>query len=216
MTTLQVVLADDHPFVLLGVRTALASCADIAVVGEAADAGALIATMQTTACDVLVTDLSMPLADGDAADGLPLIRRLQRDWPRLRIVVLTGLTNIPVLRALMADGGVGLLTKLAPMDELIAAVRSAHAGRAYISGAILQWLGQDDRVTSDHRMEPSLSPSELDVVGMYARGMSVAEIARARGRNVRAIGRQKREAMKKIGVKNDPGLFAYLKGKGVI
>ncbi|MCX4150694.1 MULTISPECIES: response regulator [Paraburkholderia] len=62
MTNVRVILADDHPFVLLGVRAALEMRAGVAIVGEAATPTSLITLLESTPCDVLVTDLTMPEA----------------------------------------------------------------------------------------------------------------------------------------------------------
>ena len=107
---LRVVLADDHPFVLLGVRAVLAEAGGIEVVGEASSPGALFQMLSALPCDVVVTDLTMPGGPDDAEDGLLLLRRLRRDWPSLHIVVLTSITNVAILRAVMNAGVTAMLT----------------------------------------------------------------------------------------------------------
>ncbi|EEF24306.1 Capsular synthesis regulator component B, putative, partial [Ricinus communis] len=124
-------LADDHPFVLLGIRATLVPHGGFTIVGEATNPSSLVQLMSKTSCDVLVTDLTMPDASGDADDGLRLIRRIRGGWPEVRIVVLTSLTNAAILRSIMSDGVTGMLNKSESMDELAAAIRAAGAGRSY-------------------------------------------------------------------------------------
>ncbi|CAE6709024.1 Transcriptional regulatory protein RcsB [Paraburkholderia nemoris] len=112
MTNLRVILADDHPFVLLGVRAALEMHADVAIVGEANTPTSLITLLESTPCDVLVTDLTMPEASGTVEDGLDLVRRVRSTWPLLRIVVMTALTNTEILRAIVSDGVFSVLSKM--------------------------------------------------------------------------------------------------------
>jgi two-component system capsular synthesis response regulator RcsB len=213
IVNLRVILADDHPFVLLGIKVALASNADITVVGEASSPSSLIGLLHATPCDVLVTDLTMPEGDGKAEDGLQLVRHVRREWPGVRIVVLTSLTNGAILRAIVADGAIGILNKIESMDEVIVAVRLAACGRSYISKSVVEALAAagSEAVSAAAR----LSPRETEVVRMFATGMSIREIARRLDRDVRTVSRQKRDAMVKLGVHNDPGLFAFAHAHGL-
>jgi len=214
MMKLRVVLADDHPFVLLGTRSALALHEDIMIVGEATNPAASIELLQTVACDVLVADLTMPDAAGAMDGGLRLVRRVRRDWPAVRVVVLTSLTNAAILRSVIADGAMGVLNKTAPMDELAAAIRCASIEHPHISLSVLDALDEADGEPISIAPSHCLSPREAEMIGMLVRGQSISEIARVLGRDVRAVGRQKRSVMIKLGVSNDSGLFAYFKAHG--
>lgn len=211
---LRVVLADDHPFVLLGVRSALLAADDIEVAGEACGARELLQTLQTVPCDVVVTDLNMPSASGEADDGLQLVRRLRRDWPHLPVVVLTSVANAVLLRAVAHAGVVAMLRKAEPMDDLAAIVRGAAQGLAHLSPAIERELAAAAG-PSDLGL-PRLTRREAEVVRKLASGSSITEIARALGRDVRTVSCQKREAMAKLGVSNDAGLFAYVRAYGLL
>lgn len=216
MEQLRVVLADDHPFVLLGVRSALSVRQDILIVGEATGPTALIHLLQTVACDVVVTDLTMPEAGGAVEDGVRLVRRIRFGWPALHVVVLTGLMNAAALRAVISDDAVSMLSKTESMDELVTAVRRAHSGRTLVSRSILDALAEADSESADMSAMCTLSPEEAEVIGMFVQGQSISEIARLLGRDVRAVSRLKRLAMAKFGASNAPGLFAQVKVNGLI
>lgn len=208
-------LADDHPFVLLGVHATLAAQRGFLVVGEANSPSSLIELLETTPCDVLVTDLTMPGDPTVPDDGLRLIRRIRQRWPELRIVVLTSLTNAAILRSIMSDGVVGMLNKIESMDELAIAIRSAGTGRSYVSKSILQTLSAASGEPIGMSPMRHLSPRQAEVIGMFVRGKSISEIARDLDRDVRTVSRQKRDAMAKLGVSNDPGLFAFVRAHGM-
>lgn len=214
--TLRVVLADDHPFVLLGARVSLATHADIVVVGEAGGPTALLDLLRATPCDVLVTDLTMPEADGSTADGLCLLNRVRRSWPSMRIVVLTGLTNAAVLRSILAEGVTGILNKIEPMDELAVAIRRAACGRAYLGKSILDAIAVTGGDAPTSVQQRRLSPREAEVVRLFTAGQSISGIARTLERDVRTVSRQKRDAMVKLGVNNDAGLFIYVRANGLL
>ncbi|MFM0499612.1 response regulator [Paraburkholderia caffeinilytica] len=212
---LRIILADDHPFVLLGVRAALELHAGITIVGEATTPTSLIELLQSTPCDVLVTDLTMPEASGAVEDGLNLVRRIRSTWPLLRIVVMTALTNTAILRAIVSDGAVSTLSKMETMDELWQAIEASDKGRVYVGRTVVAALAQPRDEAGDLPPVPRLSRRQAEVIRMSVRGDSIAEIAVALGCHRRTVSRQKREAMGKLGVTNDPGLFAYIRAYGV-
>ena len=211
---LRVVLADDHPFVLLGVRSALEAAGDIQVVGEASGPSALLRTLECVPCDIVLTDLTMPCDTGEVADGLHLVRRLCRDWPQCRVVVLTSITNVAILRAVMNMGVTALIRKSEPIAELTGAVRGAGSGLRYVSPPILAELAAAGAERAESARVPRLSPRETEVVRQFVRGHTITEIARALDRDVRTVSRQKRDAMVKLGVNNDAGLFAFVRAHG--
>jgi len=212
---LRIVLADDHPFVLLGIRATFSLDENLEVVAEAASAAELLRVLAYTPCDVLVTDFAMPEQGLQAEDGLRLIKRLRRDWPAISIVVLTSMSNVAILRSILAAGAMSLLNKVESMDELAAAVRFAGVGRRYLSTSIVSALAVAGAETDALGEGPRLSPREIEVVRMFASGLSITEIARFMKRDVRTISRQKRDAMSKLGVQNDPGLFAFARAHGM-
>lgn len=213
---LRVILADDHPFVLLGVRAALEMHAGVTVVGEALTPGSLIKLLQSTPCDVLVTDLTMPEASGAVEDGLDLVRRIRCAWPSLRIVVMTALTNTEILRAIVSDGAVCTLSKMETSDELWSAIEASGKGEIYVGRSVIEALARPrDEACAPPSVLP-LSRKQAEVVRMFVRGQSIPEIAVALGCHRRTVSRRKREAMTKLGVTNDPGLFAYIRAHGVM
>jgi two-component system, NarL family, captular synthesis response regulator RcsB len=216
MANLRVILADDHPFVLLGIRSVLRAHRDIMIAGEATGPASLIDLLRSVPCEVLVTDLTMPETNGAIGDGLDLIRRIRHEWPALRVVVLTGLTNAAILRSVLSGGATGVLNKTEAMTDLVGAIRSAGDGRVYIGGSVLEVLDKLGREPDGTRGMRRLSPQESEVIGLFAQGKSISEIACALGRDVRVVNRQKRFAMAKLGVTNDPGLYAYVKANGVV
>lgn len=212
---LRIVLADDHPFVLLGIRATFSTDENLEVVGEAASAAALLRLLGSTPCDVLVTDFAMPELGLQAEDGLRLIKRVRRDWPEIRIVVLTSMSNVAILRSILSAGAMGLLNKVESMDQLAAAVKFAGVGRRYLSSSVVDVLAVAGAENDLLGEGPRLSPREIEVVRMFASGLSITEIARFMERDVRTISRQKRDAMSKLGVQNDPGLFAFARAYGL-
>jgi two-component system capsular synthesis response regulator RcsB len=125
------------------------------------------------------------------------------------------MSNVAILRSILAAGAMSLLNKVESMDELAVAVKFAGVGRRYLSTSIVSALAVAGAENDTLGEGPRLSPREIEVVRMFASGLSITEIARFMKRDVRTISRQKRDAMGKLGVQNDPGLFAFARAHGM-
>ncbi|CAN7186634.1 MULTISPECIES: response regulator transcription factor [Paraburkholderia] len=215
MANTRIILADDHPFVLLGVRSALDAHVGVSVVGEAITPTLLIELLRSTPCDVLVTDLSMPEPSGAVEDGLSLVRRIRDEWPLLRIVVMTMLTNAAILRAVVSDGAVSALSKTESMDQLWQAIEASRSGGTYLGRSINEALAESWKEEQEPPPVARLSRLQAEVVKLFVSGQSISEIAAALGCHRRTVSRQKREAMVKLGVTNGPGLFSYVRAHGI-
>ncbi|MBT2744960.1 response regulator [Lysobacter sp. ISL-42] len=214
--SLRIALSDDHPVVRAGVRALLESASALnenwRVVAEAANADELLTLLASTPVDLLITDFSMP--GSRAGDGLSLLGQIQRRHPQLPVIVLTMISNVPVLRSI-ADAGVkGLLDKAAAGTELPQAVRAVMQGRLYYGEALRPML--DSVRSGGERDEAALSPREAEVLRLFAAGSSVSEIAAHLHRSKQTISRQKTDAMTKLGLKNDLEIYDYARSKGLL
>ncbi len=210
---IRVILADDHPFVLLGIKATFDASEDIRVVGTARTPGELLDKLLAVPCDVLVTDLAMPDPNRTQEDGLQLVRRIRREWPKLGIVVLTSLTNGAILRSVVDNQSISVVNKTEPMEEVTVAVRLAAEGKTHVGGTIIGALSE---AGAEAFKSARLSPRETEVVRLFAAGLSVVEIAHRLDRDARTVSRQKRDVMAKLGVHNDPGLFAFAHAHGLV
>lgn len=176
---IRVLVADDEPLITAGIRTVLDSVPDIEVVAEAGDGRAAVDAASRHRVDVAVMDINMPVMDGLAAIG-----ELRRDVPGLRFVMLTAFGAEPnVLRAL-EGGAAGFVLKNCAPDELIRAVRAAHAGDAYLSPSVARMvLGMLSPVEARRREQAAqriaaLTARESEILHLVAEGISNAEIGR--------------------------------------
>lgn len=213
MTIIRVMLADDHPFVLFGLREMLGKRLGFRVVAEATDPLRLIENLSRIDCDVLITDFSMP--GGDTPDGLALLGTIRARFPHVRIVVLTMLENPGPLASMRRAGALALLNKRDSMQELSKAIVAAFQGREHLSASVKKAIAKLG--TAYPGMDPigTLSPRELEVVRLYVGGMKTSEVARHLKRSVNTVSTQKHSAMRKLGVKSDSELFDYANTRGL-
>ena len=170
MTPIRIVIADDHPIVRSGLMGLLASQDDFDVVAEASDGRELVAAVQRTRPDVVLTDLRMPELDGVGA-----IREMCAAHPGLKVLVLTTYdTDADILRAVEA-GATGYLLKETPREELFGAIRATALGRSVLSPSVASRLVGRARDPG----ERALSAREIEVLMLVARGTSNKLIARA-------------------------------------
>ncbi|WP_216590392.1 response regulator [Streptomyces brasiliscabiei] len=177
---IRVLVADDEPLIRAGIRMILTSAADIDVVAEAGDGREAVEIARSTAVDVALLDIRMPVLD-----GLTALAELGRAAPDVRALILTTFGERDnVLRAL-GHGGAGFLLKDSAPDELINAVRAAAAGNAYLSPAATRHVadalsapGRTTRAEAARRRVDGLSARERDVLALLGEGLSNADAGR--------------------------------------
>lgn len=207
-----IVLADDHPIVSSGVRALLEQSPGLRVVAEATSPDELLRVLETTECQLVVTDFNMP--GEQAADGLSLLQLIGRRWPARTIVVLTQLANPGVLNNIARLPNVrGVVSKSDAMKELPMAVNAAVAGRSFQSSTVRKQIDSTQGGAVDS--VSSLSRREAEVMRLFALGHTVSEIARQLNRSVKTVSSQKVEAMRKLGVKSDLEFYAYAREHGL-
>lgn len=211
---IKVAIADDHPMIRAAAKLALERCGDIEVVGTAQDSTALIALLERVDCDVLVTDLAMP--GGAYGDGLSFIGYCQRNYPRLRIVVLTG-TETPGLLKLLQDSGVsGVLTKSDEAEHTVQAVTAVFNGSRYLGPKARKSFESVGLTGRESGSTAALSKREFEVVRLFVNGLTIKEIANRLNRSVKTISTQKVCAMQKLALRRDAELHQYAQINGLV
>jgi len=162
---LRIVLAEDHALVRVGLVTILNAEPDLRVVAEAETGSQAIALYRQHQPDILLVDLLMP-----ELSGVEITEAVRREFPRARIVLLTGSdTNEDIYRALKAGAQAYLWKSIRPL-ELVQALRDVAAGRRVVPAAVAQRL-------AERLPQSDLTARELDVLRRIVRGLANKEIA---------------------------------------
>lgn len=196
---IRLVLADDHTVIRRGLRLLLAGEEDLEIAGEAGDTASMWRMVVARKPDVLVLDLQMP-----GANPREDVARLREEQPGTAIVVLTVRNDPLTARELLRAGASGYVLKQAADRQLLAAIRSAAAGRAYVNpelGAAFATL-DDDPVAQ-------LTDRDRALIRLAALGHTNREIGEALHLSVRAIEVNRARIQKQLGFSSRPDLVRF-------
>ncbi|AII04951.1 MULTISPECIES: response regulator [Rhodococcus] len=170
MTTVTVLLVDDHVVVRAGLRALLDSQPDIEVIAEAGTGEDAVAAVSTYRPQLVTMDLAL----GAGIDGVEAIRRIRQVDRDLPVLVFTTYdTDADVVRAIDA-GAIGYLLKDSTPPEIFAAVRGAAAGQSVLSPPVASRLLQQMQ-----RPEEALTPREAELLTLLAKGMTNKQLGKA-------------------------------------
>lgn len=175
MSTLTVLITDDHPLFRKGMRTLLESMPDIEVIGEAISGKEAVEMATAHQPDVVLMDLQMP-----GGGGLAAIRELGKSSPNIRILVVTLFEDDESVFAALRAGARGYILKDADEEEMMRAIRAVGEGEAIFSAAIASRLMDyfaASRSLIPQEVFPELTEREREILTLIARGKTNAEIA---------------------------------------
>lgn len=204
MPQMSVLLADDHPIVLMGVREIIERDPRFNVVGEAMNSSELISKVSQLSPDVIITDYNMP-GDEQYGDGSRLVEYLRRHFPQPRVLILTVISNPQVLTWLYELGISGVISKNAGLEQILVALDAFYREGHY------QHDSQNGiPIADDHGLSQRLSQltvKEFEVLRLFASDMSVSDIAHNLNRSIKTISTLKISGMRKLDVDSDQALL---------
>ncbi len=178
MTTIRVLVVDDHPPIRALFHMLSTQELDLTVVGDTGDGTEAVRLARELRPDVVVLDLVLP-----GCNGASIVRAVRRVSPRTRIMVYTGYASDRPAQAALKLGVDGYVVKSASLAELIAALRRVHRGEQYVDPDVAEWASGDTSPIDDG----SLTPRELDVLRLVVEGRRDREIAERLGTTVHTV-----------------------------
>jgi len=186
VSTIKILLAEDHALVRQGTRELLEREPDLEVVAEAGDGEEAVQMAARQQPDVAIMDIAMP-----HLNGIEATRRIKAAQPAIAVLVLTAYENDQYVFALLEAGAAGYLLKDVHADELVRAVRAVHAGESVLHPVIARKVINRFAPAGGGRAEESalepLTEREMQVLKLAARGMTNQEIAHELALSVRTV-----------------------------
>ncbi len=204
---IRILLVDDHPFVLEGIRSCLISNAQFQVVGEASNGREAVDKAKELTPDVVIMDISMPVMN-----GLEATRYLRKSVPSTKVLILTMHEKREFSGQILHCGARGCVSKNTSPNELVQAIERIHQGDTFfnpsVTDAILKNYLEDAAQPKTTRAL-DLSLREREVLTLIAEGWSNKEAANTLGVSVRTVEKHRERIMAKLNLRSVVDLTKY-------
>lgn len=214
MKKVRIVLADDHPLTLAGIRDLLERDRNIVVTASVSTSTALVEQLNSSLPDIIITDYTMP-GDSVYGDGIRFVDYLIRTYPDTKLLVLTMISNPMIISSLYDTGVWGVVLKHDKLTEMLSAINCLRLGNRYFPTSYQQNIRSERWSTSVADRIKLLSPREFEVLRHFVRGDSVMQIAANLKRSVKTVSTQKTSAMEKLRVQSNQELIAFCVENGL-
>ena len=224
MSTIKLLLVDDHDIVRTGLKSFLETQSGLEVIGEASNGLEAMEKSAELCPDVVLMDITMP-----EMDGLAATRQMAQNCPNSRVLALTVHEDKHYFFEMLAAGAQGYVTKQAAAEELVAAIRAVAAGNVYLQPALARWLLDDYRSLSEKSItlptQPDdkalldldvLSRREKQVLELVAEGLTTPQIAEQLTLSPKTISRHRERIMNKLDVHTNADLVKFAIRTGLI
>jgi DNA-binding NarL/FixJ family response regulator len=205
--TIKVLIADDHPLILQGLRRTLEACEDIEVVGEARAGNEVPPLVQRRAPDVVLLDLRMP-----GLDGIGCVREIKAVAPDVKSVLLTASEDREAIEAAIEAGASGYVLKSVNALDVPAVVRQVAAGYTMFHTPAKDGPGEG----ADDAATPSLTAREATILGAVAGGKTTKAISAELWVSEHTVKFHLTNIYRKLGVSNRSGAVRYAYEHGLL
>ena len=212
--SIRVLLADDHTLVRAGIRALLEKLPGVTVAGEASDGREVIDLIKAHQPDVVLMDISMP-----GLNGLQALARITRDFPRVRVIILSMHHNDEYVMQALKSGASGYLLKRAATAELPVALKNVVGGEIYLSREIssqfLKKFPLQQIARSQSPLE-QLTPRQREILQLLAEGQTTKAIAAILKVSDKTVEYHRSKLMAGLKIFDVAGLVRFAMRTGVI
>jgi len=202
---IRVLIADDHPIFKVGLKRIVEGVPDFTVVGEAASGPETVDVARRSQPNVVLLDVAMP-----GRGGIETAQELKRLVHGVRVLMLTVHVEDHFAIRCLREGADGYLTKDAPPEVLVDAVRKVHAGGKYVSPVLAELLALNLEPGREQIPHERLSTRELEILRLIASGQTVSEIAESLHLSVKTVSTYRSRILEKMSLKNNAEIMLYV------
>ncbi len=210
---IRILIADDHGLIRAGLRALLEDVPDLEIVGEVANGLLVLQLAAELLPDVVLMDINMP-----GLNGIEATRRLKDISPKTRVLALTVHEDEGMLREMMRAGAFGYIIKRAAESDLIQAIRVISQGNMYVHPELTSALLKDlsPHAATRKTVNETLTPREIDVLLLLARGYTNRQIAQEMNLSRRTIEGYRSSLVGKLGFSSRVELMNYVEEHGLM
>jgi two-component system nitrate/nitrite response regulator NarL len=198
MDKIKVLVVDDHPMVLEGMRSMLLQIEFVTVAGTVSNAYAAMEHIKLTPPDIVITDINMP-----EISGIELTLKIKKEFPAVRIIAMSTFKERSYISQMIQNGASGYLVKSASKEEIEEAILSVYEGKLYMS--------LDVNLSSADQQElkniPTLSTREKEVLLLIADGFTNPQIAAKLFISLHTVDSHRKNLLTKFGINNTASLI---------
>lgn len=210
MDKIRILVVDDHAIMREGIRALFGVHGDMEVVGEASDGREAIDKAAELAPDVVVMDIAMP-----GMDGLEATRRIRKQNPKAKVLVLTQHDNKEYILSAIKAGAAGFLPKRALSSELVSAIRALHQGDSFLYPSAATALVENYRQQVEEEPYDRLTEREREILKLIADGHTSQEIADMLFISLKTVLGHRTKIMEKLDLHSRTELIKYAVRKGL-
>jgi len=214
VSTLRVVLADDHALVRAGFRSLLEALAGVQVVGEAADGREALRLIGELRPDLALIDIAMP-----GLNGLEVVGRAAKEQPRTRVIVVSMHAQDEYVRRALVAGAAGYMLKHADGKELEMAIRAVAAGETWLSPSVSKKVvaaySKNERGGAEDPVE-ALTGRQREILQLIAEGHSRKEIAQRLQLSVKTVESHRAQLAERLGTRSTAELVRWAVRHGIV
>ena len=204
LSTIRILVVDDHPLFLEGIATVIADQPDIEIVGRAATARQAVEEFRRVLPDVTLMDLRLPDMSGNSA-----VTAIRAEFPEAKVIILTTFEGDFEIQRALAAGVRGYLLKSAPFEHLVDAIRKVHSGRKHFPTQVAETL-------AEHFSSDALSEREIEVLERMAEGDRNRDIGKHLSISEETVKVHIRHIMNKLGAKDRTQAVSIGLRRGII
>jgi len=211
---IRILLVDDHPVVLEGIRMFLSSYEHIEIVGEFSNGEDAIENVTPLLPDVVLMDIHLP-----GMTGLEAARRIRKIHPDVKVLMITAYEDKEYILQTVQAGAHGCVMKNASPEELITAIENIRQGKIAFGSRASDVLLNDfvDKATQQSDEEiAELSPREMEVLSLIAQGETNKKIASLLFVSIRTVEKHRENIMRKLDIHSAVGLARFAIEKGIV